>query len=141
MSKIYYLVCGSRGWYNKDIIKEFISIIPNSWTMIEGECPVGGADAIAKELAYGMNKKVKKVSARWKQLGKKAGPIRNTIMVNHGPKFGIAFHNNLKDSKGTKDVVDKMKRKDIPVFVVTDTLPPYEMEQIKKDIRKIISDN
>jgi hypothetical protein len=42
--------------------------------------------------------------AKW-ELGKRAGPLRNTEMIATKPVFVIAIHRGLARSKGTKDCV------------------------------------
>lgn len=142
MEKKYYLVCGSRYWDNGKLIREFIDLIPRRpWVMVEGECIAGGADIIARKIALDDGKLVKAIYAMWKKYGKRAGPIRNTIMVSHNPFFGLAFHNNLRQSKGTKDIINKMMRKNIPVFVITEHQKRIYLNEMKEQIKNILVTN
>jgi hypothetical protein len=55
--------------------------------------------------------------ARWKRYGNPAGPIRNRFMLTSNPDIalGLAFHDNIKESTGTKDMVKCMIKAGIPV--------------------------
>jgi hypothetical protein len=58
------------------------------------------------------------VPADWDKYGKRAGAMRNQQMLDEHPDIeqALAFHPNLKESKGTKDMVARLKRKRIPYF-------------------------
>lgn len=53
--------------------------------------------------------------------GISAGPIRNQLMIDENPDIVVAFHDNLKDSKGTKDMVFKAEARGIKTMIITNT--------------------
>jgi len=57
--------------------------------------------------------------ADWGQYGKAAGVIRNIDMLKYGePDLVLAFHHNIYESKGTKDMVTRAREADVPVYVI-----------------------
>ena len=77
-----------------------------------------GVDKTAGHLAdklYGM--KVEVYPANWTEYGPSAGPIRNQQMLDEGkPDVVVFFHSDLKNSKGTKDMVRRSIKAGIPVM-------------------------
>lgn len=57
--------------------------------------------------------------ADWGQYGKAAGPIRNREMLNCEPDLIVAFHSNIENSKGTKDMVTIGKNAGVPVVIIS----------------------
>ena len=101
------LICGSRNWKHKDIVKHCIQYYLKDQIVdciIEGEAR--GADTFAREIAEELSIPVLKFPAQWEKFGKAAGPIRNKQMLDEGkPTFVLAFHNDIKESKGTKNMI------------------------------------
>lgn len=56
--------------------------------------------------------------AEWDAHGPAAGPMRNQRMVDAGADLCLAFHGNLKRSKGTNDCVRRAMDAGIPVWLV-----------------------
>lgn len=84
--------------------------------VIEGGAP--GADALSLEAAEAFDVCVQSFPAEWEKYGKAAGPIRNTQMLNEGkPELVIAFHDDLQNSKGTRNMVQQAEKRKIPVKV------------------------
>lgn len=113
------LVCGDRNWNDVHTIDAYISKLPKNTLIIHGACR--GADTIAGERAriHGLPTPVF-FPANWKIYGRSAGPIRNQKMIDHGkPNLVVAFHNNLFDSKGTKDMVKRAMKAKIPVLLLS----------------------
>lgn len=50
--------------------------------IIDGDCPNGGADAMANQYAIEKGIEWERYTADWSRWGKKAGPIRNGLMAN-----------------------------------------------------------
>lgn len=84
---------------------------------------VRGADMIAREEAIklGFNVKDYPVEAEdWAHFKGGAGHIRNQLMLDEGkPDLVLAFHSNLVESKGTKDMVNRAMMAQIPVEVIS----------------------
>ena len=83
-----------------------------------------GADKLARAWAISRGVSFLDVPADWELYGKAAGPIRNSIMVDHRPKpkLVIAF----PGSRGTADLVRQAKKARIKVW------RPYRRESEDK---------
>lgn len=104
------LICGDRNWTNAKFIVDVLTIIHKSApvdVVIEGEAR--GADrfgALAARMIGLPENRILKFPANWTKHGKAAGPIRNRQMLTEGkPDLVLAFHNDIANSKGTKDMV------------------------------------
>jgi hypothetical protein len=123
------LCCGDRNWDDYDKIfqtlkkehkKEPIDFL------IEGGA--AGADSICKVIAQMLGIQVIECPANWKKLGKAAGMIRNSMQLKLalsivGDTTGryievIAFHPDLRNSKGTKDMVNRARKTGVEVQVI-----------------------
>ena len=110
------LFCGDRLWEEEELIRLVLEgYDPETTIIVHGNAP--GADRIAARLAYNMGFKVEPHSAKWERYGKAAGPIRNKEMLDSGIDFVEAFHNNIENSRGTKDMVKIALKADIPVAI------------------------
>ena len=102
------LICGNRYWSDKEAIKNVLVTLSPT-VLIEGEAP--GADTLSRICAEEMNIPVLKFSADWKKFGRAAGPIRNKQMLDKGkPNLVVAFHDNIAESKGTKNMLAQAKK-------------------------------
>lgn len=110
------VVCGSRDWVDKQIIRDRLLQLPSNVIIIEGGCR--GVDLMAREVALDIGLEVVEFPAAWKKHGKSAGPKRNIKMLNTGPQLVIAFHDDLQKSKGTKHIVGEARKRDIDVEVI-----------------------
>ena len=111
---IRLLVCGSRGWTDKEVIREEILAIGPS-VIIEGGAR--GADRIAKEIAIELGIDVMEYPAEWNKDGRGAGPIRNQQMLDEAyPNLVLAFP--LPDSKGTWDMIRRAKAARVEVKII-----------------------
>lgn len=112
------LICGDRNWTDRKTIEDYIKTLPKGTQIIEGECR--GVDIIAREIAQKYGLEVYEFPADWSRLGKAAGPIRNKAMIKYGkPDIVIAFHNNIEQSKGTKNMLKCAKKHGIPTRVIS----------------------
>lgn len=58
--------------------------------------------------------------ANWPRDSKAAGPLRNQAMLDYWePDLVIAFHNDLDESKGTKDMVERAIKAALPTYHYT----------------------
>ncbi len=110
------LVCGDRNWENIDAILRELSKLDNNTVIIHGAAR--GADTLAgiagKELGF----KVEAEPAKWEIYGRSAGPIRNQLMLDkYKPELVLAFHSNIDNSKGTKDMVTRARKAGIKVVI------------------------
>lgn len=110
------IICGSRNWTDRDTIEDYIKTLPPNSTVIHGACR--GADIIAHNLALKHGHRINDFPAEWGIYGFAAGPIRNGEMLKYGdPEFVVAFHDDLENSKGTKDMVRQARAAGVPVEV------------------------
>ncbi len=105
------LVCGSRYYENEvKIYRELDTVHADIGiaVLIHGACIKGGADIIAEEWAKSREIPYYGVPARWRVYGRGAGPIRNGWMLKEtSPDLVMAFHHDIENSKGTKDMMAK----------------------------------
>jgi hypothetical protein len=112
------LICGDREWLNIGPIQDRLELLMELGikpVVIHGNCR--GADKLADKAAKRLGLPVFACDANWEVYDKAAGPIRNGWMADLKPDLGWAFHENIKESKGTKDMVNKLKALQIPVVV------------------------
>lgn len=122
MERLKVLVCGDRSWTNTRLILECMKALYYEMgydTLIEGEAR--GADKIAANCAHYLGMAVLDFPADWEKFGKAAGPIRNQRMLTVGkPDLVVAFHNNIEESRGTKDMINKAKKACIPCYLISE---------------------
>jgi hypothetical protein len=107
------LVCGSRGWTDRESIRKAI-LSSGATIILQGEAI--GADTIAKEIADELGIEVESYSADWGRYGRGAGLIRNQEMLDAGkPDLVLAFH--LNNSRGTRDMIRRAREAEIDVIV------------------------
>jgi hypothetical protein len=119
------LVTGDRNWGNAEIwgraeaerqvyrlkcaLTALHAIHPGA-IIIHGAAK--GADSIAGVIAadlFGADH-VEAYPAEWTKYGKSAGPRRNQQMLDTGIDCAIVCHRDLKNSKGTLDMVNRLLR-------------------------------
>jgi len=110
------LVCGDRNYSDYDAVYAELSKLPADTEIIEGGAP--GADFLAGVAAVKLGFKLTVVKARWDVLGRAAGPIRNSMMLDMKPDRVLAFHDDIQASRGTKDTILKAKQLGIQVRLV-----------------------
>lgn len=114
------LICGDRDWIDKDLIRQ--NIPEGTTAIIEGDAR--GADKMAGEIAKELGIDLDVYPAPWEEYRKrypypmclKAGTDRNTQMLVEGrPSLILAFHNDIKKSKGTKNMIKQGKKAGIHI--------------------------
>ena len=123
------LVTGDRNWKRMDIIERELRKFPADTIIIHGGAR--GADTLVGFVAdkLGMKvmeseKGVKGFPAKWDMYGRAAGPIRNQLMLTRiisypdESKRVLAFHNNIAESLGTKDMVTRARKAGLSVDVI-----------------------
>lgn len=114
------LICGDRNWDKPaaiEVILEGLAVTTEWLTVIEG-C-ARGADKVACEWEDSVATHAH-YPADWNTHHRAAGPIRNRKMLEEGqPDVVFAFHDNLEESKGTKDMVKIAHKAGVPVYVVS----------------------
>jgi SLOG family YspA-like protein len=114
-----WLVCGDRNWTDRAYLdgkldEEAAGI--EELTVVEGGAR--GADLLAATWARRRGHTVVEVRAEWNLYHRAAGPIRNERMLReHRPDRVIAFHPDLRQSKGTRDMVTRAWKAGVRVTV------------------------
>lgn len=114
------IFCGDRHWADERAINA-VMVKVNPRLVIEGDA--SGADRMAGTQAAFLGIAHECYPANWEKYGKPAGPIRNRQMLERllkepEPRLVVAFHDDLKNSRGTQDMVNRAKKARIAVKVV-----------------------
>jgi hypothetical protein len=136
------LVFGSRDWTDKALIREVLvaKAFPADTLFIHGdngydaagrmlfgrpdEEAVRGADKLAGAVARAMGYQVQPFPADWRGRGRAAGPYRNEQMAQQRPDLALCFHHNLRASRGSMDMFNRLGLREIPVEVFDGRLAP-----------------
>lgn len=113
------LVCGDREWRSWAAIWTALRELGPLTEVVHGDGR--GADKMCAYVARQLGYRVHTHPAKWDLYGKSAGPRRNQEMVDQHRDIGLvlAFHDDLRRSKGTADMVRLARMSGIPVNVVT----------------------
>lgn len=111
------LITGSRYWNKPLIIRRTLQELRMSekpWlAIVHGDCKTG-ADQQCSHFCVELGIAEFRCPANWGIFGKAAGPIRNEWMLYVRPAHVLAFHESLRESTGTIDMLHKAKGADIP---------------------------
>jgi hypothetical protein len=122
MTQQRILVCGGRTWGNYRLVLEALKLHvrgPDT-VVIEGEA--SGADRLGAQAGRELGLEVLPYPADWTRHGRSAGMIRNREMLTHGkPTIALAFHADLNQSKGTRNMIELCQKAGIPVVLYTGT--------------------
>jgi predicted Rossmann fold nucleotide-binding protein DprA/Smf involved in DNA uptake len=124
MSLYRVLVTGDRNWTDSEAVYAALTAV----RAVHGDILVihggaQGADTIAHLWALKYNSAVAVFPAQWDRHHRAAGPIRNQQMLNEmKPDEVLAFHDNIEQSRGTKDMVARARK------VCTVVLNPHKLE-------------
>lgn len=115
------LICGDRDWIDfysiKSVICTLIGQYGDELAVIHGAAR--GADHMAGQAGLDEQLTTWVEPAKWTKHGNRAGPIRNSLMLNrYKPELVIAFHSNITESKGTKHMVSIARNAGVPVIVI-----------------------
>jgi hypothetical protein len=109
------LICGSRAWVDMAPIDDVVAKITPGSLVVQGGAP--GADTIARDAAWNRGHHVAEIEARWSRHGKAAGPRRNAAMTLLAPALTAAYAFPLGESKGTWDMVTRLKQAGVETYV------------------------
>lgn len=109
------IVAGGRDFDDYQLLSEkldkmFQNITP---TIICGEA--NGADLLGRRYAREHNLMIRSFPANWKELGKRAGFVRNEVMAEVADGL-VAFWDGK--SKGTKHMIETMQKMNKPVRII-----------------------
>ena len=114
----YALLIGSTIKYIKSLKELGYNTSREVLEIVSGTA--NGADKLGEKFATQFNLKLKKFPAKWNELGKRAGYVRNKEMAIYASEDSdlgvlIAFWDG--ESKGTKHMIDLAKKQGLVVFV------------------------
>ena len=92
-------------------------LYPKTIVVVHGMCR--GADRLAAAAAKMLGIHVEGYPADWERFGRAAGPIRNKQMLDTGINLVLCFHNDMMNSKGTKNTMMQAMAYGIEVKVIT----------------------
>lgn len=111
------LVCGDRDWTDVALVEEVLVLVGATLVIEGGQ---RGADECGRYVAEGVTgQPSRRIDADWKRFGKPAGPLRNQKMLHEHPDIGLAFHDHIGRSKGTKDMLARLQRARVPHLLIT----------------------
>lgn len=121
------IVCGGRDFNNLAQLEHVLAIVHarrGIACIIEGGA--NGADRMARNWAEKCKIPVETFEAKWNEQGRRAGPVRNTLMLEQGkPDAVIAFLGGA----GTKNMVEQARAARVPVMTPGDWYPKPEGSQ------------
>ncbi len=113
---VIVMVTGGRDYNDVRVVERILEeFVPSGALLLHGGCR-SGADAIADSWARNNLVHVLKCDALFKQLGPKAGPIRNAAMLSLYPNAVIAF----PGGEGTSDAVRQARARGIEVLEIAE---------------------
>jgi len=134
----YVICCGDRNWNDTNQITKAMSGLRDVWPELHPSCihivhgAARGADELCGEIAQIFGYTVHEFPAQWR-IGKGAGPIRNqamlTFVIDHdpSPQFIMAFHDNIGESKGTRDMIRRARKAGLDVALITSSMERMEL--------------
>lgn len=110
-----YAVTGSRTWFDWRTTWAVLSHIPPTAEQFNGMAD--GADCLTRSFWHLQGSPVRPFRARWKELGNRAGGVRNDLMMESMPQLVLAFLHHETVSPGTRDAIRRAGYRRIPTFV------------------------
>ena len=125
------LVTGDRNWADYRMIRNalaaYVLSIPDEYPstfirVVHGAAR--GADRLAGYAAKSIGADLVEYPADWAKYGHAAGLIRNQFMLDSEKvDLVLAFHDDLENSKGTKDMVNRALKAGIKVILYSHDHP------------------
>lgn len=126
------IVCGGRAFDDSEAAYRFLDMIhavTPITVVIHGAAR--GADTLADNWAYARRIVIEKYPAQWKLHGnRKAGPIRNALMLKQSPVLVIAFPGGA----GTRDMKRKADAAGVPVINLDDEKTRRDVTAAYRDV-------
>lgn len=139
--KYKVVVTGSRDWNDWAAIEEQLRRVQGlaeQVVIIHGGAR--GADKMCQYKARQLGLEVLEVPAEWDRLGKRAGHVRNTQMLDLEPDEVVAFW--LDRSRGTADCIRQAREAHIPVTIIeaftTDGEPKRKVKNMDTNVTQVI---
>lgn len=118
------IIAGSRYGVNQKFFEETLHKIfladdaPHKITQVISGC-ADGVDTMAIQWAQKHGIDIVKFHANWRELGPKAGPLRNADMAEYGDLL-VAFFNADAENRGTKNMCSQMVIRNKPLIRVSE---------------------
>lgn len=109
-------IVGSRDFPNADAVSAFIQSLPAGTVVVSGGAR--GVDQWAEDAANALGLRTKIIHADWKNLGRRAGPIRNAEIVASADRL-VAFWNGR--SRGTLNAILAARSAGLPILILDAT--------------------
>jgi hypothetical protein len=116
------LICGPRNWKKPAAVRAVLDQLVSNYGIGRILIVAGGAtgvDTIAEEEAKAMGIHVARVEALWGTYGRRAGPIRNAMMLVLQPDMVIGIHTDHTPGGGTANCLAQADKLGIPVRRIT----------------------
>lgn len=111
------LVTGDREWKDYMLIQSVLVLFQPD---LVAQGAARGADKKTATICQQLRIPCSSYPAAWDFYGRAAGPLRNRSMYDEfRPDVVVAFHDDLINSKGTRDMVKYAKSQGTPVYLVT----------------------
>lgn len=142
-NRIFFAVSGARSWENPDPIRADVRKLVSQYGAarllgVHGRAP--GADTVFDNVAYEEGVYTAGIRALWDTYHRSAGPQRNAVIFEFQPVFLLAYHWDLKESKGTADAIRKAKSLGIkvmyrkaPLHVAMPSLDTTDLKEAKAE--------
>lgn len=111
------LITGDRLWVDRQTIYDVIYIWQCTGLTHIVQGGARGADTLANDVAKELGIISNTYLADWEKYGKAAGVIRNQEMLDSNPDIQdvLAFHDDIHNSRGTKDMIHRAQKINLPV--------------------------
>jgi hypothetical protein len=125
------IITGDRAWQCDELATRVVARLIERYgrerlVLIHGAAT--GVDSAFDRAAILARVEREPCPADWDRLGKRAGPIRNGVMVAKGADLCIAVHKFLMNSKGTRDCCNQAIAAGIPTFLIdSDAVIPMRL--------------
>lgn len=111
--KILIAIVGSRHFPDLDLVRAHVQSLPSNAVIVSGGA--SGVDTVAVEEAKLLGLGTIVYKADWKAFGRRAGAIRNQLIVDSATSI-VAFWDN--ESKGTKITIDMATKANKPIQII-----------------------
>lgn len=108
------LVCGGRDYRDRAAVHRALDRLHAKrgiTAIIQGAAD--SADRWAAEWGWDRGVQVGSYAAKWKELGKAAGALRNQEMIDHGKPDGVVAS---PGGRGTADMIERAERAGLKVW-------------------------
>lgn len=106
-------IVGSRDWTDHVAVRDYVYALDITDIVISGGAP--GVDQFAQFYAEERGLGVLVYPALWSQYGKRAGPLRNKMIVEHCDRV-VAFWDG--SSPGTQNTISLAEQSNKPVLII-----------------------